>query len=823
MECPERSPWLESPGTMDKEQLRELRQRRRRLRVVICLVAAILPIVIISFLVTHLDMINMWRNKFIEAESQESAPGSLINSGGSGSALEQFPFDGAVDDEDGFDSGSPCVPIAFKTSDVLDTEDREIFQGIRTSFLPPQSAVLPPGCFDAATEGDDVIVADDVTREEFDPQDTLSQLLNFLLRRPRREVVNGGGGGGKSNYSQLTTADRSTTTTATKAISPSSSASVDNEEESIEVTTIDSSSTTTAKISIRPVPERNFTATSGEAAESLSLSTFWTDDSGFDSVREVQAAIMKKFMDTTVDPCDDFYQYACGNWEALNPIPKDRAAYDTFEMLRESLDLVLQDLLQNATMGDENMEVTTTNSETDSATEDADVTAVTYEEISDWMSNRSQENPKSAEQKAIDMFKSCMNYEILEQRGLNPLMELLKELGGWPVLDSNWNETQFDWLKLTAQLRLYNNDIFIVEWVAPDIKNSQENIIQFDQTSLGLPTRDYFLQPSNADYLEAYTEYMAEVIHLLGVDKMQADNYSKEIVAFEKELAQITQTPEERTNVSLLYRRMTINELHRQIPEIDWTLYLEIVLQREVNRTEKVVMFALSYMQSIVKLIDKTEKRTVANYLLWRFVRHRVNNLDDRFLDAKQRFYFVLFGREQSPPRWKACVTQVNANLGMAVGSMFVRRYFDELSKQDTLTMTHELQESFLEILNGTAWIDNSTKVLAAEKVNSMSLKIGYPDYILDSEDLNEKYEGLEIDPELYFENTLNVLKYMTKYEHDKLTEVVNKTTWHTAPAVVNAYYSRNKNQIMFPAGILQPPFYHKYFPKSLNYGGIGE
>ena len=159
----------------------------------------------------------------------------------------------------------------------------------------------------------------------------------------------------------------------------------------------------------------------------------------------------------------------------------------------------------------------------------------------------------------------------------------------------------------------------------------------------------------------------------------------------------------------------------------------------------------------------------------------------------------------------------------MAVGSMFVRKYFDELSKQDTLTMTHELQESFLEILNATTWIDNSTKVLAGAKVNAMSLRIGYPDYILDEEDLNEKYQGLEIHPDRYFENTLNVLKYMTKYEHDKLGEVVNKTTWHTAPAVVNAYYSRNKNQIMFPAGILQPPFYHKYFPKSLNYGGIGE
>lgn len=158
----------------------------------------------------------------------------------------------------------------------------------------------------------------------------------------------------------------------------------------------------------------------------------------------------------------------------------------------------------------------------------------------------------------------------------------------------------------------------------------------------------------------------------------------------------------------------------------------------------------------------------------------------------------------------------------MAVGAMFVRRYFDENSKRDTLKMTNELQTSFREILNTIEWIEPSTKLLAELKVNAMSLKIGYPDYILSHEELNNKYNDLRIEPEKYFENTLSVLIHLTRQEHSKLGQPVNKTVWHTAPAVVNAYYSRNKNQIMFPAGILQPPFYHRHFPKSLNYGGIG-
>lgn len=158
----------------------------------------------------------------------------------------------------------------------------------------------------------------------------------------------------------------------------------------------------------------------------------------------------------------------------------------------------------------------------------------------------------------------------------------------------------------------------------------------------------------------------------------------------------------------------------------------------------------------------------------------------------------------------------------MAVGAMFVRKYFNENSKRDTLKMTNELQESFREILNTIEWIEPSTKLLAEMKVNQMSLKIGYPDYILSHEELNKEYKNLEIDPNKYFESILNVLVHLTRTEHGKLGQSVDKTVWHAGPAVVNAYYSRNKNQIMFPAGILQPPFYHRHFPKALNYGGIG-
>lgn len=538
------------------------------------------------------------------------------------------------------------------------------------------------------------------------------------------------------------------------------------------------------------------------------LETFWKGGKTPEQVRRSQVEIIKQYMDTSVEPCDDFYQYACGNWDKLNPIPKDKAAYDTFEMLREILDIELKHLLAE----DKSVSLCGGN----------DLTECNDIRNSSSMENENMPSEISAEQKAIHLYQSCMNSDLLGNRGLEPLHDLVRSLGGWPVLDSNWDASQFNWLELAATLRLYNNDVFIMQWVGPDIKNSQDNIIQFDQTSLGLPTRDYFLHASNAVYLDAYRKFAEQVMFLCGASRDESAMTAEQIVKFEIELALIMASPEDRLNVSQLYHRMTVESLYEHVPDIDWQRYLEVVLQVKIDRNETIVMFALGFMKDLVQLLKHTQPKTIANYMLWKFVRHRINSLDDRFHQAKQQFYNVLIGREKSPPRWKTCVNQVNSNMGMAVGAMFVRKYFDENSKQDTLAMTYELQESFREILNETSWLDEETRSLAELKVNRMSLKIGYPDFILNANELNEKYADLDIHPDKYFENILNVLHHLTRTEQNKLREKVNRTVWNTAPGVVNAYYSRNKNQIMFPAGILQPPFYHRYLPRSFNFAGIG-
>lgn len=882
-------------------------------RLLLVIPATMLPVLVIFLLITHLA--------YVTAQGGEARrhyqDQYYTNDAGDYYSMRNEIGSPVPSSSNSNHNTERCSIVSTGLAEIFDQEERELLRDVRTSFIPSDLIFIPPTCSkdevddeNMNTKSDDI--SDAIMRYHNDDNELLHWKIIEFFRRKRHAL----------QFNQTTDDADNSEPKMNDKIQRNANSNDDDPDENSNDDDDDSDDTAepnvpwktfNPKVGNAEVDDTELVAENKQTADPANpvvFHAFWKNEGTPDKIRSAQAEVMKRYMDTSVKPCDDFYQYACGNWEKLNPIPKDKAAYDTFEMLRESLDTVIQNLLTEtepsepklkAALGPNPNSNTTNANNTEvckkelneksieikdvpnaldkvtrlvnleriirkrsafnqiirahsmrrkrqareatliatSASLNANKTSVSAPKTAAQSStppsspsskSKPSASPSSvedkdagnAELKAKNLYKSCMDFGGLQSRGIKPILDLLTTFGGWPVLNATWDKEDFDWLELVARLRLYNNDIFIVEWVGPDIKNSDENIIQFDQTSLGLPTRDYFLQKTNKKYLDAYRCFMKTVIQLLGANEENANTTAHEIVDFEIKLANITSCPEERTNVSVLYNRMSIEILHQIIPQIDWRRYLTIVLERPINSTETVVIFAINYMQELVNLLSHTEPKTIANYALWRFVRHRVNNLDDRFQDAKQKFYYILFGREQSPPRWKNCVSQVNSNMGMAVGAMFVRKYFDENSKKDTLTMTNELQQSFRELLNLTDWIDSPTKHLAELKVNAMSLRIGYPDYILNQKDLNEKYKDLNIDPSKYFENTLNVLRHLTRTEQMKLGQVVNKTTWHTAPAVVNAYYSRNKNQIMFPAGILQPPFYHRHFPKSLNYGGIG-
>ncbi|XP_030748632.1 neprilysin-4-like isoform X2 [Sitophilus oryzae] len=516
--------------------------------------------------------------------------------------------------------------------------------------------------------------------------------------------------------------------------------------------------------------------------------------------------IMRKYMNTDVNPCENFYEYACGNWKNYYDVPPDKAVYDTFEMVRENLYIVLKELLE---------------SDYSEKPQDDDISD--YHDLKDFLNeNYEVYDPSDATDKAKKFYRSCMKEGTINKRGEKPLGKLLEDLGGWPLITSSWKKSDFDFMWLLSRLRLLNNDILISQWIGPDIKNSNKYIIHIDQTTLGLPNRDYFLDSRNVKFIKAYKSFILSIANLLGSQTSTTLEDIEDLVQFETRLASITYSAEERGNITEVYLRTTVETLANHFPNFAWESYFTAVLGKEIDLTYPVACYCARYLHQLLNLLNKTNPRVIQNYLLWRFVRHRTQNLDYRFMESVQKFYHALFGREKQPPRWQFCVLQTNTNMGMALGSLFIRHYFDKNSKSDTTKITENLIQAFLDMLQEKEWLDRQTKDFAQIKINNMDLKIGFPNFLLNATELNLKYRDVKIEENFFFENVLSILRHSSLDEQKKIGLYVNKSMWNTPPAVVNAYYSRNKNQILFPAGILQPPFYHKHFPKALNYGGIG-
>ncbi|XP_064642955.1 neprilysin-1-like isoform X2 [Lineus longissimus] len=375
---------------------------------------------------------------------------------------------------------------------------------------------------------------------------------------------------------------------------------------------------------------------------------------------------------------------------------------------------------------------------------------------------------------------------------------------------------------LTKLRKEYNAPIFIESFVAADDKNSTVRILQIDQAGLGFPSRDYFLETKRSDHVEAYVKYMTSVAVLLGADKARADREFAEMLKFETELANITMTQTEKQDTGALYMKMTLRELQQKVPEIQWLYYFNGLVEEELDENEKVVLFALKYFKKLGKLLKSTPKRTLANYLLWRVTMGFAPELTEPYQLVKNQYIKVLQGVSRDKVRWQKCVEFVNERMGMAVGAMFLRDNFKKESKVVALEMISDIRDAFNEILFEADWMDDETKMVAKEKADAMNERIGYPDFITDPVELDKTYEKLSVEVDHYFKNILAVEKYDAERNTAKLRKPVEKGKWEQDPAVVNAFYNPNANDIMFPAGILQPLFYSQYFPKSLNYGGIG-
>ena len=523
------------------------------------------------------------------------------------------------------------------------------------------------------------------------------------------------------------------------------------------------------------------------------------------------AADLVSRMDTKVDPCEDFYQFACGGY--LEKVGSSLCPF-------LSIILLTKKIFQTVIPEDR--------SRTSMFSEVGDKL---NEQMKGMLEQRITVSDPRPYQLAKSLYQSCMDTSTIEARGVQPLLSVLRAMGGWPLLDGDsWdkNNPQFKWYELVWRFRElgYSVDYLLDFSVTADLKNSSWRVLDIDQPALGL-SREYLLKGLQDVQVGAYYSYMIEVATMLGAPKDQAELQMLEVLMFETQLANISLPREQRRDSSRLYNPMTIKELPTLDPNTPWLEYLNKLLSKDivqVTEEEVIIVDVPNYVRALGSLLRVTPARVQANYLMWRAAASSFSYLNNQAEQIRLRFSTAVSGKTELPPRWMKCVSTTISSLPNAVGSLYVKQYFNGNSKAEAMEMVQEIRREFNLMLHEVDWMDAATKAAAIEKAEAMVTHIGYPPELLDMSKLDDLYKGLQLNANDYYGNALRSTMFGTNYAFSKLREAVDKMDWvrHGRPAVVNAFYSPLENSIQFPAGILQGVFFNSDRPKYMNYGAIG-
>uniref|UniRef100_A0A6Q2YDU0 Endothelin-converting enzyme 1 n=1 Tax=Esox lucius TaxID=8010 RepID=A0A6Q2YDU0_ESOLU len=504
----------------------------------------------------------------------------------------------------------------------------------------------------------------------------------------------------------------------------------------------------------------------------------------------VASAVMGA-MDRSVDPCHDFYNFACGGWVRNNPLPEGKSRWSPFSNLWERNMAVMKHLLENTTM----------------------------------------KGLSKAEEKAQKYYQACMSEAKIEKLGAQPLQKLIHQTGGW-ALTGSWDKNNFQEVLRIVSAN-YRCSPFFTVFVSTDSKSSNSNIIQVRRVlhySIHFTVYIVIRTPNCCTslilhcYLNAYLDFLVELGVLLGGSEETSRTLMQEIVDFETTLANITVPQEERRDEELIYHKMQAKDLVTLAPSVDWMPFLtDVFAPVRLNDSEPVVVYAKDYLQKVSELIASTNKSILNNYMIMKVVRKMVSILDQKFQDAEQRFLEVMYGTKKScTPRWKLCVSDTDSALGFALGALFVKTTFAEDSKAIAEDMVSEIKWAFEDSLKTVGWMDQETKKAAKEKADVIYNMVGYPKFIMDPNELDKVFNDFEVVPDLYFQNVMQYYNFSARVTADQLRKTPNRDQWSMTPPTVNAYYNPTKNEMVLPAGILQAPFYSRSWPKALNFGGIG-
>lgn len=478
-----------------------------------------------------------------------------------------------------------------------------------------------------------------------------------------------------------------------------------------------------------------------------------------------------KNMNLKVSPASDFFDYVNGSWIASTPIPETESKWGTFYELREELKENLKNIIEN--LNDEDLQ-------------------------------------NEDKRKIKDLYDSYMNEDLINNSGLTNIKNFVSMIDN--ILEPS------DLTNIIASFDKFGINTPFGSTVTQDDKKSEEMILTFGQSGLGLPDREYYLKNDEKfeEIRNKYKKHIANMFTLYGMDSEQAENFTESVFAFEKNLAEVHMENTDSRDVDKVYHKINLDELAILTPNINWPEYLKIIGIENRNSDYEVLVYQPKVLRFTSEIIENVSLKEWRKYLLWKVVSGFAGILPNEFVEESFEFYGkTLMGQKEMKPRWKRALGFVEGSIGFALGEIFVEKYFDNNSKIKMDELVKNLRSSYEERIYNLDWMSAQTKEKAKIKLHKFGLKIGYP---------NKKWDfsKLEIKNNDVLANTINSSVFWNKYLIDKLGKPVDREEWEMTPQTVNAYYHPTMNEIVFPAGILQPPFFHKDYPEAWNYGGIG-
>ncbi|MEO5603181.1 MAG: M13 family metallopeptidase [Cyclobacteriaceae bacterium] len=479
------------------------------------------------------------------------------------------------------------------------------------------------------------------------------------------------------------------------------------------------------------------------------------------------------YMDTTTKPSDDFFQYVNGGWLAANEIPADQGNWGSFTELRETNQEVLLNILNKAGENEQ------------------------YKEGSD-------------QRKAANFYSVGMDSLLAERAGVSVLKSYLESIASI----RNKKDLQ-DYLE---QAMLRSGNAFFDMGVFPDLKKSDRIAAYITSGGIGLPERDYYLKSDDKskEIRNRYIGHIANLFILSGASADDAKQKADVVLEIETRLARNILSKEDSRDPYKSYHPKSISDLGKLAPSVDWKDYFT-----ELNiKVDTVIVTEPAFLQEYDKIVKESKFDEIKSYLEAALLRTSAPFMNHDFVEESFNFnQKYLTGIEQLRPRWKRVLTTTNNVIGEAIGQLYVDETFPPEAKQKALEMVENIKLAFADRIKQLDWMSDSTKDMALKKLNTFTVKIGYPEKWID-------YSTLEVskDPEKasYFQNVVNANQFESKRQLSKLGKPVDRDEWQMTPQTINAYYNPLFNEIVFPAAILQPPFYDYRADEAVNYGGIG-